>query len=155
MLLQASNGTLIGITNNGGFEGADPGDIFIIEPRLSAPKPLFVSPHPAKGKVGSQIIIEGPRDLWLNHCCRGGGCMQRKTGLRVVFLFTVLAIAGGYAVIRFWHPSLVESGIVWFLVAWIGGTTQLIKFELNDVWEKLGRIEEKLKAIERGKVKTG
>jgi hypothetical protein len=81
--------------------------------------------------------------------------MQRKMGLRVVFLFTVLAIAGGYAVVRFWHPSLVESGIVWFLVAWIGATTQLIKFELNDVWEKLGRIEEKLNAIERGKVKTG
>jgi hypothetical protein len=30
--------TLIGITNNGGFEGADPEEIFIIEPRLSAPK---------------------------------------------------------------------------------------------------------------------
>lgn len=44
---------------------------------------------------------------------------------------------------------------MWFQVAWIGGTTQLIKFELNDVWEKLGRIEEKLNAIERGKVKTG
>jgi hypothetical protein len=81
--------------------------------------------------------------------------MQRKTGLRAGFLFALLAIAGGYAVIRFWHPSLIESGTVWFLVAWIGGTTQLIKFELNDVWEKLGRIEEKLDAIERGKIKPG
>ena len=77
--------------------------------------------------------------------------MQRKMGLRIVFLSALLAIAGGYAVIRFWHPSLIESGIIWFLVAWIGGTTQLIKFELNDVWEKLGRIEEKLDAMERGK----
>jgi hypothetical protein len=81
--------------------------------------------------------------------------MQRKMGLRVGFLFALLAIAGGYAVLRFWHPSLIESGIVWFLVAWIGGTTQLIKFELNDVWEKLGRIEEKLNAIERSKIKLG
>jgi len=77
--------------------------------------------------------------------------MQRKMGLRIVFLSALLAIAGGYAVIRFWHPSLIESGIIWFLVAWIGGTTQLIKFDLNDVWEKLGRIEEKLDAMERGK----
>jgi len=77
--------------------------------------------------------------------------MKGKVGLRVAFLLTILAIAGGYAVVRFWHPSLVESGIVWFLIAWIGGTTQLIKFELNDVWEKLGRIETKLNAIQRGK----
>lgn len=81
--------------------------------------------------------------------------MRRKAGVRVAFFFVLLAIAGGYAVIRFWHPSLIESGIVWFLVAWIGGTTQLIKFELNDVWEKLGQIEEKLNAIERGKTKPG
>jgi hypothetical protein len=77
--------------------------------------------------------------------------MKGKVGLRIAFLLTILAIAGGYAVVRFWRPSVVESGIVWFLIAWIGGTTQLIKFELNDVWEKLGRIEDKLNAIQRGK----
>jgi hypothetical protein len=77
--------------------------------------------------------------------------MKGKVGLRVVFLFTVLAVAGGYAVVRFWHPSLIESGIVWFLVAWIGATAQLTKFELNDIWEKLSRIEAKLDAIQRSK----
>jgi len=46
--------------------------------------------------------------------------MQRKMGLSLVCLFAVLVIAGGYAVIRFWHPSPIEGGIVWFLVAWIG-----------------------------------
>jgi len=75
--------------------------------------------------------------------------MQGKVGIRVGFMFAILAIAGGYAVIRFWHPSFVESGIVWFLVAWIGGTTQLIKFEVNDIFEKLGRIEGKLDAAQR------
>ena len=75
--------------------------------------------------------------------------MQGKVGIRVGFVFAILAITGGYAVIRFWHPSLVESGLVWFLVAWIGATTQLIKFEVNDIWEKLGRIEAKLDAVQR------
>jgi hypothetical protein len=45
--------------------------------------------------------------------------MKGKVGLRVAFLLTILAIAGGYAVVRFWRPSLVKSGIVWFLIAWI------------------------------------
>jgi len=59
MLMQASDGTLVGLTNNGGSDGADPGEIFTVEPALAAPKPLFVSFGPSSGKVGSRILIHG------------------------------------------------------------------------------------------------
>lgn len=58
LLLQASNGTLLGITNNGGFTG-DPGEIFSVEPTLPAPKAEFLTFSPASGKVGSQVRIYG------------------------------------------------------------------------------------------------
>jgi hypothetical protein len=72
--------------------------------------------------------------------------MKAKTGFRVTFLFATVVLAGGYVISRFWHPS-PENGILWLIVVWIGGTTQMIKFEVNDIWEKLGQIEGKLDAV--------
>jgi uncharacterized repeat protein (TIGR03803 family) len=59
LLIQASNGTLLGLTNEGAFQTQDPGEIFTIEPGLAAPKPLFLSFVPSAGAVGSQVIIHG------------------------------------------------------------------------------------------------
>jgi len=59
LLLQTNSGALIGITNNGGFKGGDPGEIFAVEPPLPAPKAEFLTFTPASGKVGSQITIHG------------------------------------------------------------------------------------------------
>ena len=59
VLMQASNGQLIGISNDDGFDLGDPGEIFTIEPALAPPKPLFVSFVPSSGLVGSQVIIHG------------------------------------------------------------------------------------------------
>lgn len=58
-LLQAANGTLTGITNNAGFSGGDPGEVFTVEPALPAPKAGFVTFSPASGKAGSQVTIHG------------------------------------------------------------------------------------------------
>ena len=58
-LLQASDGRLLGLTNNFGTTGSDPGEIFTIEPALGAPKPEFVTFSPASGKAGSQVMIRG------------------------------------------------------------------------------------------------
>src|SRR5271167_2054421 len=88
------------------------GSLVIVFQVRNSVRPMHLFGHTRDHDYYFELPREGTRDLWLNHCCRGGGCMQRKMGLRVVFLFTVLAIAGGYAVVRFWHPSLVESGIV-------------------------------------------
>jgi hypothetical protein len=59
LLLQASNGTLIGITNNGGFNSGDPGEVFAVEPALPAPKAEFLTFSPVSGKSGSQVTIHG------------------------------------------------------------------------------------------------
>src|SRR5215469_11195416 len=40
LLIQASNGTLVGLTNNGGFDSGDAGEIFTVEPSLAPPKPV-------------------------------------------------------------------------------------------------------------------
>jgi uncharacterized repeat protein (TIGR03803 family) len=59
VLMQASNGQLIGFSNDGGFDLGDPGEIFALEPALAPPKPLFVSFIPSSGLVGSQVVIHG------------------------------------------------------------------------------------------------
>ena len=58
-LIQASDGRLLGFSNNNGFSSGGAGEIFAIEPSLAAPEPLFVSFAPSSGVVGSQIIIHG------------------------------------------------------------------------------------------------
>jgi len=59
LLLQASNGQILGLTNDGGFDGGDPSEIFVVEAALAPPKPLFVSFAPSSGIVGSQVMIHG------------------------------------------------------------------------------------------------
>ena len=63
MLLQASNGTIIGLGTNefldAGVLGEEPGEIFTVEPGLSAPAPLFVHSLQSSGKVGSEVMIQG------------------------------------------------------------------------------------------------
>jgi uncharacterized repeat protein (TIGR03803 family) len=63
MLLQASNGTLIGLgtSESLGFGelGNGPGEIFTVDAGLSAPAPLFVHSRQSGGKVGSQVMIQG------------------------------------------------------------------------------------------------
>jgi hypothetical protein len=76
--------------------------------------------------------------------------MSGKIGFRIAFLFVAVALVGGYGISRFWHPS-AESGILWLIIVWIFGTTQMIKFEVNDIWEKLGQIEDKVDAILKAK----
>jgi uncharacterized repeat protein (TIGR03803 family) len=49
-LMQASDGRIVGLNGN---------EIFALEPALPAPRPLFVSPSPASGKVGAQVMIHG------------------------------------------------------------------------------------------------
>jgi uncharacterized repeat protein (TIGR03803 family) len=53
-LLQASNGTLVGLGT-----GEGPGEIFTVDPGLSAPAPLFVHSGQTGGKPGSQVMIQG------------------------------------------------------------------------------------------------
>ena len=59
LLVQASNGALVGLTNDGGFDSEDPGEIFTVEPSLASPKPFFVSFSPSSGTVGSKVMIHG------------------------------------------------------------------------------------------------
>jgi uncharacterized repeat protein (TIGR03803 family) len=54
-LLQASNGTLLGITNNAGA----PGEIFAVEPALAPPQPRLFRFNPSSGEPGSEITIQG------------------------------------------------------------------------------------------------
>lgn len=49
-LMQASDGRILGEVAN---------EIFALEPALSPPKPLFVTPGASSGKVGSQVTIHG------------------------------------------------------------------------------------------------
>lgn len=58
-LMQASDGRLLGFSNDGGFNQGGSGEIFTVEPALAPPKPLFVSFVPSSGLVGSQVIIHG------------------------------------------------------------------------------------------------
>jgi uncharacterized repeat protein (TIGR03803 family) len=58
-LLQASSGTLVGFAGAGTRDEQNPGEIFVIRPSLPAPKPLFVSFNPARGKVGAKVVIQG------------------------------------------------------------------------------------------------
>ena len=63
MLLQASNGTLVGLGTDEFMGSAStlegPGEIFTVNPGLPAPAPLFVHSKPSAGKVGSQVLIQG------------------------------------------------------------------------------------------------
>jgi len=59
MLMQASNGTIVGLTNSGGFDSGDAGQIFTMEPSLAPPKPFFVGFSPSSGRVGSKVMIHG------------------------------------------------------------------------------------------------
>lgn len=63
VLLQASDGTLVGLGTSEilgfGFLGEGPGEIFTVDPGLSAPAPLFVHSRQSAGKVGSQVMIQG------------------------------------------------------------------------------------------------
>jgi uncharacterized repeat protein (TIGR03803 family) len=67
MLMQASHGALVGLTNDGGSDGGDPGEIFTVEPRLPAPKPLFVSFSPSSGTQGSRVMIHGVHFIGATH----------------------------------------------------------------------------------------
>lgn len=58
-LLQSSSGALIGFASAGTRDEQNPGEIFVIRPSLPAPKPLFVSFNPARGKVGAKVVIQG------------------------------------------------------------------------------------------------
>jgi hypothetical protein len=57
MLLQASDGKLVGLGTSESGEG--PGEVFTVDPGLSAPAPLFVHSAQSSGKVGSQVMIQG------------------------------------------------------------------------------------------------
>lgn len=59
LMLQASAGEIIGITNSFGSSGPDPGEIFSVQPALAPPKPLFVTFSPSSGAVGAQVMIHG------------------------------------------------------------------------------------------------
>jgi uncharacterized repeat protein (TIGR03803 family) len=52
LLLQASSGTLVGITD-------DPGEIFAVEPALSPPQPRLFSFNPPSGTAGTEVTIQG------------------------------------------------------------------------------------------------
>ncbi|MBV9295255.1 MAG: hypothetical protein JO145_06740 [Acidobacteriaceae bacterium] len=54
MLLQASDGKLVGLGT-----GEGPGEVFTVDPGVSAPAPIFVHSTQSSGKVGSQAMIQG------------------------------------------------------------------------------------------------
>jgi uncharacterized repeat protein (TIGR03803 family) len=58
-LLQASSGTLVGFASAGTRDEQNPGEIFVIQPKLPAPKPAFVNFKPARGKVRAKVVIQG------------------------------------------------------------------------------------------------
>jgi uncharacterized repeat protein (TIGR03803 family) len=61
-VLQSSDGTLLGVTFGGGQVGqglVGSGVVYGLDAALARPKPLFVSFNPARGKVGSHVMIRG------------------------------------------------------------------------------------------------
>lgn len=57
-LLQGTDGRIFGISGSASLLTVN-GSVFVISAGLHAPKPLFVTPDPTSGAVGSSIVIHG------------------------------------------------------------------------------------------------
>lgn len=59
LLLQAENGVLLGLANQGLFGGGAAGEVFTISPSLAPPKPALITFNPTAGLAGSRVLIHG------------------------------------------------------------------------------------------------